>query len=108
MRSIKDEIILDKEYVYPKEFNVLYLHDPKTNTCEKVINSEEIEEIVLTARTLRINNIMLNLQEEKDTSFTLNFIERLRNSISIAREYRNKKGIILRQNVDYLVELFHK
>lgn len=62
---------------------MLYLFDTKTSTCERVINSEEIEEVVLIARTLRINNIRINIEEEKDESHTHRFIERLKNSKSI-------------------------
>lgn len=62
----------------------------------------------MTARTLRINNIRLNVEEDKDTEFTARFIQRLKHSIVVGQEYRNKKGIVLRQNIDYLVELFQK
>ena len=38
---------------------------------------------MLIARTLRINNIRINIEEEKDESHTHRFIERLKNSKSI-------------------------
>ena len=54
---------------------------------------------------MRVNNTVTNLVNE-EASFTQSFVDKLKASIVVGQEYRNKENITLRQNVDMLVSIF--
>lgn len=68
--------------------------------------AENIKEISLEKNILKINNHK-EIVTLKNTSI-YSFIEKLKRSISIGAEYRNNEGIALKQNIDYLVDLFEQ
>ena len=45
----------------PYELNTIYLFDVKAQTCQKILACEELVEIVLIGRSLRVNSISTNL-----------------------------------------------
>lgn len=86
------------------DFNVLYKYNPETRVLSSIIAAEKIREIALEGDTLRINQLRESVSLN-DYSLD-SFVEKLRMAVSIGGEYRNSQGIALKQNVDYLIELF--
>lgn len=102
VNDFDDELILPKDYIEPLDFNMLYAYQRETGEQRKLFNTGQITVVnIVDSKYLRINQLLLTFEGEIQE-----FVNKIKASVPIGKEYYNTHGLKLNKNVDMTLKIY--
>lgn len=95
-------MILPKEYIEPYDFNVLYAYQRNGGEAREIFSTDKITSVyIVDGKYLKINLLLLTIEDDVSE-----FVERIKTSVAVGKEYHNELGVCLRRNIDSILRMY--
>lgn len=95
-------MMLPREYIEPYDFNVLYGYQREGGEARAIFSTDKISSVyIVDGRYLKINLLLLTIEDDVSE-----FVERIKSSVPVGKEYHNDLGVRLRRNIDATLRLY--